>query len=147
MNYQIYQMLLHIKNWFLRNSLLIALSLSVIVVVASLINTNSLPTRNFNISDKILHAFAYIILIWSWLLVFRNKTSCKFKLLIFVCLIGFGIILELLQGGMMQHRTADWKDVLANVVGLMLGLVTFRYVYLFIFHKGNTKVINNKCLF
>jgi len=131
-------MLLHIKNWFLRNSLVFALSLSIIVATASLINTNSLPSRNFNISDKALHAFAYFLLIWSWLLVFRNKTSYKSNLLIFGFLIGFGIILELLQGGMMQHRTADWKDVLANVVGLMLGLVTFKYVYLSLFRKGNT---------
>lgn len=131
-------MLQPIKNWFLRNSALIAFSLSVFVAVASLISTNSLPKQNFNISDKALHALAYFLLMWSWLIVFRKDRSFKSKLSIFMCLLVFGIILEFLQGEMLLHRTADWKDVMANITGLMLGLITFKHMYRITFKKGET---------
>lgn len=131
-------MLQPIKNWFLRNSVLIAFSLSVFVAVGSLIGTNSLPKQNFSISDKALHALAYFLLMWSWLIVFRKDRSFKSKLSIFMCLLVFGIILEFLQGEMLLHRTADWKDVMANVIGLVLGLITFKRMYQITFKKGET---------
>ncbi len=122
-------MLQHIKSWFLRSSLLIAVLLTVALAILSLVNTSSFPTRELNISDKILHSVAYFVLILSWLLVFRKKDSISFKLILFLVLVVFGIILELLQGSMMQHRSADWRDVLANVVGLLVGLATFKFMY------------------
>ncbi len=122
-------MLQHIKSWFLRSSLLIAVLLTVTLAILSLVSTSSLPTGQFNISDKILHAFAYFVLVWSWLLVFRKKDSFRVKLILFIVLLAFGIILELLQGKMMLHRSADWRDVLANVVGLSTGLATFKFMY------------------
>jgi len=129
-------MLQRIKNWYLNSSLFIAVILSIAIAIMSLMHSTNLPMQNFKISDKLLHAFAYFCLIWSWLLVFRNNKTSKSKLILFIALIAFGIILELLQGSLMQqHRSADWRDVLANVSGLCLGLVTFKYMYLILFKK------------
>lgn len=129
-------MLQRIKNWFLNSSLFFAIILSLAIVIMSLMHSANLPTQNFNISDKVLHAIAYFGLIWSWLLVFRNNKTIKSKLILFIALIAFGIILELLQGSIMQlHRSADWRDILANLCGLFLGLVTFKYMYLVLFKK------------
>ena len=132
-------MLQHIKTWFLRSSLFIAIALSIIIAIISLISAANLPSHNFNISDKLLHAFAYFALIWSWLLVFRSRHNIKTKLLIFICLVVFGIILELLQGSMMLNRSADWKDVVANSIGLLAGLVSFKYVYKVLFKPEISK--------
>lgn len=126
-------MLQHIRNWFLRSSLFIAVLLSVVIAIMSLISTTSLPTKHFIVSDKILHGFAYFMLMWSWLLVFRKDESIKLKFALWFILLVFGIILELFQGNMMQHRSADWKDVIANAAGLVLGLITFKYMYLALF--------------
>ena len=129
-------MLQPIKRWFLKSALFFALILTVAIAIMSLMHSANLPTQNFNISDKALHALAYLGLIWSWLLVFRKNKTNKSKLMLFIALLAFGIILELLQGSLMQqHRSADWKDVLANVCGLCLGLVTFNYLYLMLFKK------------
>lgn len=129
-------MLQRIKIWFLNSSLFIAVILSIAIAIMSLTHSANLPLQNFKISDKLLHAFAYFGLIWSWLLVFRNNKTSKSKLILFIALIAFGIILELLQGSLMQqYRSADWRDVLANVSGLCLGLVTFKYMYLILFKK------------
>ncbi len=121
-------MLQLIKNWFLRNSLLVAIALSAAIVLVSLVNTKSLPTNSISISDKLLHAVAYFMLIWSWMLVFRNNLTIKSKLLIFIVLVVFGIILELFQERTGQNRSGDFKDVLANMLGLMGGLITFKYM-------------------
>lgn len=133
-------MLQHIRSWFLKSSLFIAIALSVSIAIISLISATNLPNHSFNISDKLLHAFAYFALIWGWLLVFRNRQNIKSKLLIFICLILFGIILELLQGSMMLHRSADWKDVVANAFGLLAGLVTFKYMYQVVFNTKTVKI-------
>lgn len=126
-------MLQRIRSWFLKSSLFVAITLSVCIAIISLISADQLPNHGLNVSDKFLHAFAYFVLIWSWLLAFRNNQSIKSKLLIFIGLIVFGIILELFQGSMMLHRTADWQDVVANSIGLLIGLVTFKYMYQVIF--------------
>lgn len=131
-------MLQHIRSWFLKSSLFIAIALSVCIAIISLISADQLPKHGLNVSDKFLHTFAYFVLIWSWLLAFRNNQSIKSKLLIFICLVVFGIILELFQGSMMLHRTADWLDVVANSIGLLVGLVTFKYVYQVIFNPKNS---------
>lgn len=126
-------MLKHIKNWLLVNALFIALVISAIIVLLSLINISQLPTPNIGVSDKVMHAFAYAVLFWSWMLVFRKNISFKTKTLLFVALFIFGIILELIQGEITNYRTADWKDIVANSTGLFFGFLTFKKLYLKLF--------------
>ena len=38
-----------------------------------------------------------------------------------LALIGLGLVLEVAQGAMHMHRTADARDLLANTVGVALG--------------------------
>ncbi len=126
-------MLKRIKNWLQVNALFIALVISVIIVLLSLIKTNQLPIASVGVSDKALHSFAYLVLTWSWLLVFRKNTSFKTKLVLFAVLLFFGIILELIQGEITHYRTADWKDVVANAIGILLGIFTFKNAYKILF--------------
>ena len=41
----------------------------------------------------------------------------------------YGGVLEYFQGALVQDRTSDWIDFVANVVGVILGLVFFRMLY------------------
>ncbi len=126
-------MLQHIKNWLLANALFVALSTSILIGFFSLVNTNYIPKTNISVSDKFLHTIAYIGLMWSWLLVFRKRIFLKLRLKLLLYLILFGIILEVLQGEVALNRTADWRDIIANMTGLLLGLLTFKYMYKILF--------------
>ena len=121
-------MLKHIKNWWKDNAFIVAIGTSFGIVFLSLISVNVIPSTGVKVSDKFLHVFAYFILIWSWMVVFREKKTGKPKLILIITLTVFGIILEVLQGQMGVQRTPDWKDVLANVLGLGLGMITFKHL-------------------
>ena len=123
----------HIENWLLGKALYIALFISITIALLSLINTNQLPKPSVGVSDKVLHVSAYIVLFWSWLLVFRKDSSLKTRLILFMVLFFFGIVLEWMQGELTSYRTADWKDIIANSMGLFLGFFTFNKIYQIVF--------------
>ncbi|MGB1283455.1 MAG: VanZ family protein [Polaribacter sp.] len=77
--------------------------------------------------DKYQHAFAYFTLTMCWLLSFRKKTPNRKYTIVFACII-FGIILEVLQYKLTQYRTGDYLDILANTVGVVLGLLIFNQI-------------------
>jgi VanZ family protein len=41
----------------------------------------------------------------------------------------FGIVVEVLQASLTESRTADWKDAVANFIGLIMGMTTFNGLY------------------
>ena len=118
-------MLKHIKNWWKDNALIVAIGISLSIIALSLISVNVIPSTRIKVSDKFLHAFAYFILIWSWMVVFREKKTLKSKLLLIITLTILGIILEALQGGITNYRTADFYDVVANTIGIILATLLF----------------------
>jgi len=86
--------------------------------------------------DKIEHAIAYFFLGVSWLVVstvYKTKFSKK-RIVVFGCII-YGIIIEILQETITLQRTADILDVLADIVGVLLGLLIFNQ-----FSKKNTVI-------
>jgi|LGVE01.1.fsa_nt_gb VanZ family protein len=123
----------HIENWLLGKALYIALFVSVAIAFLSLINTNQLSNPSIGVSDKVLHISAYIVLFWSWMLVFKKDSSFRTRLILFMSLFFFGIVLEWMQGELTSYRTADWKDIVANSVGLFLGFFTFNKLYQLVF--------------
>ena len=108
--------------------LLIAVAITLILVILSLIK---IPAHNFGVThqDKWQHCFAYFVLSISWLIVFYKK---KKKLLVVVCCILLGVIIEILQNTLTSYRTGDYHDVIANSLGVLLGL--------FVVNKIGTKI-------
>ena len=133
-------MLKTIKNFLLSKVLLIAIAVSLSIVFLSLVKTDKLPQPVIKVSDKILHSFAYFVLMWSWLLVFRKALSIKKVLILFFILLLFGIILEFLQGVMTDYRTPDKMDALANCIGLLVGLSSFKLLLYLL--KNNKNIID-----
>lgn len=78
-------------------------------------------------SDKIYHLFAYFSLAISWLFSFLKKQNSKF-IIALGCII-YGIIIEVLQNTLTTYRTGDYLDVLANTLGVVLGLVVFNLIF------------------
>ena len=111
----------------------IAVIITVTIIFLSLLNPSSIPTPSIHVSDKTMHTFAYFSLMLSWKFVFNNRRELKYSIIIFFLLFLFGIVLELLQASLTMYRTADWRDVIANTIGLLMGLLMYTTLYKTIF--------------
>jgi VanZ family protein len=103
------------KSWAVVGWLLVAA-----VIVGSLVPGTNLP--KLGISDKIEHAGAYcMLMVW-----FSGLYRRPLYPLIAAVLLFLGIGLDLLQG-LTRTRSLDWRDMVANGVGIAIGLVAARY--------------------
>ena len=122
-------MLKPILNWWRDNSVFITVSITVLILVTSLINPKSINVTSIHISDKILHLVSYAVLMNAWLMAFVKWKKVENQWTLFVILTLFGIIIEVMQGEFTNTRTPDVRDVLANTIGLWMGLVVFKTVF------------------
>ena len=96
-----------IRAWYLLGALMLLL-----VAVASL-----MPAPQVGVGDKVSHLVTYAVLgAWFGLLA-SNRLILGWTV---VGLLGYGILLELLQGTT-SYRFAEWADVVANGGGILIG--------------------------
>jgi len=105
----------------------LALSLFLLYLIfltaISLINLGKLPTLGSSFDDKIFHFLSHSLLV---VLTFNyfNKTRVSKPILISAFLsIGYGIIIEWLQGITSNSRTSDAYDVYANILGTVFAII------------------------
>ena len=115
-------MLKRIKKLLEDNILFLAIVATIIVAILSL---TSVPKINLGLQiksgDKILHILAYFTLSFVWFLAMQERmNSFAEKGRLIALLILYGIILEVLQGGITDYRTGDFYDVIANIIGVLL---------------------------
>ena len=115
-------MLKRIKKLLEHNILFLAIVATIIVAILSL---SSVPKINLGLQiksgDKILHILAYFTLSFVWFLAMQERmSSFAEKGRLIALLILYGIILEVLQGGITDYRTGDFYDVIANIIGVLL---------------------------
>lgn len=88
----------------------------------------------FTNMDKWMHAGAYFGLSVLWLsllhIIITRRTQKKwaatrYYLIMGVALVAYGIIIEILQGGLTSYRTPDFWDGIANTVGVLAGSFAF----------------------
>ena len=58
-----------------------------------------------------------------------TRANARAKSVAFTIAIAYGALLEVGQGWLMQDRTPDFFDFLANVLGVFFGLILFRLIY------------------
>lgn len=114
-----------IKNLLAHKKIALAISLiySGLLLAVCLINLNDFPKVAVEKGDKIFHFLAYLVFTFLWYNTFSKLFSAKFWKVIFITIvfsIAFGIIIELLQGSLTTFRTADYHDVIANSLGVMM---------------------------
>jgi len=121
-------LLKHKKKLFL----ILSISWTLLLTVLSLFSVSKLPDVKLNTSDKVIHAFFYLILTIVWLLYFyfNNKSPLKNSKIFIISSVFFvyGIIIEVLQGVLPYKRSADIKDVLANAVGILIAIFVFKII-------------------
>ncbi len=90
-------------------------SLVIAVIVLSLIPPPPMM-QTVDYGDKIEHIFAYFVLMW-WFTQIYHTPRQRLQYMIGFLLLGAG--LEILQG-LGGIRQADWVDMVANSVGVLL---------------------------
>lgn len=105
-------------------------------IITSILPSDSLPIDYIFGYDKLLHAIKFII--FSIILYnFLHYTNLKYasKLLIFIPLQFYPFVDELLQLKI-PSRTFSEYDILANYIGLMLGIIISVLIRIFIHKKS-----------
>jgi VanZ family protein len=103
----------HPRLWLVSGWILVVLA-----VIASIMPLSELPKMG-GISDRLEHAVAYSALAL-WFAGIYPKSRYP---LIGVALLVMGIVIEGLQGAMNLGREADMRDVYANLLGIVCGLL------------------------
>lgn len=89
----------------------------VILIVSLLPNNGNLPAPSLN--DKINHIIGYGVLTGLGVLAWRGRTR-----LLFVAIVtAQSGIVEILQANMSLGRNGDLYDMIANLIGITLGVV------------------------
>ena len=117
----------------------IAIAYTLLITAALLTPITGAPKVEIPFADKIVHLIinAGLFLVWASY-VFSGKTNTKTKktytlLLLFVCTLLYGILIEVVQGSFIPTRGADFFDVIANLCGLILGFFAVKLTKKFIY--------------
>ena len=121
-------MLKAIKQLLERNRYAIAASFTLLIIFLSLAPTSK-AIDVIDVSDKTLHAFAYFVLALSWIFAIKSShTLLKQKVSIGFFVLLLSILLEILQESLTDYRTADYLDIIANTLGIIFAIVSFKYL-------------------
>ncbi|NNC95884.1 MAG: VanZ family protein [Chitinophagales bacterium] len=100
----------------------------ILTIFLSLTPGNELPKINFWQHDKILHFIFYTVMsvFGRWSITQQYKLSrirLKIKAVLFILISAFSILIEILQGELINGRYFDIFDILANLLGTFFGLI------------------------
>ena len=101
--------------------------LAVVIATLSFLPDSDLPHFSISFMDKIVHFCMYTAFGFTALLESRCKTGCaRYHILLLVIILSLSAIIEVLQATVVETRSAEWLDLLANWLGLLSGYVAFR---------------------
>ena len=102
---------------------------SAILLLLSLIKIGPvIPKLGSDFDDKLYHATAYIIMGFVWGVYLLHQSKSNYILLSFLIGTLFGIIIEVLQVTLTSYRSFDFFDIIANILGLCLGLILVSFI-------------------
>lgn len=99
----------------------VAMVYTVVLVIASVVNLNNVPSLGSSFDDKIYHFIAYLVLAFLWTTYFKPSHKRHTNTIVFVSVIAFGVVLELIQHQLNPNRTYDVYDLMANCLGVLFG--------------------------
>ncbi|MDF1694631.1 MAG: VanZ family protein [Saprospiraceae bacterium] len=102
---------------------------TIILITATLLPKGVVSKNGlFNIPhfDKISHFFSYLLLVYLWSTALNEKTNkIKAARIAFYGAILLGIVLEILQWQLNVGRHFEILDIIANIIGSIIGLIAF----------------------
>jgi VanZ family protein len=84
--------------------------------------------------DKIVHVILFGLLVTSLTIALRKQSRVSWlrnnaMLIALAFSILYGCVIESIQFFVVPERTGELDDILANVLGSVLGIVIFRFIY------------------
>lgn len=108
-----------------RSATLLAITWTVLIVIACLIPGSGMPKVNIAMADKWVHFIIFAGFSFLWLQT-RPKAGMTAGLFWFLLSVLLGYLVEVLQGsGITKGRAFDWYDVLADAIGGLLGVLLY----------------------
>lgn len=107
---------------------------TLIIVFLSTLPNNEFQNNQMDNLDKVVHFFLYAILSYLYIYAFVLLKQVKWinkrplKAAVIVCF-SIGMGLEIIQGTVFASRSFEFKDVLANTLGILLGSTGFYLIY------------------
>jgi len=95
-----------------------------VVLYEALTPSSGEPLFYFKNMDKVLHASAFFVLSF---LLNRSSSSIHRRIRNVIALLGFGILIEILQS-FTTYRSTSIYDVLADLVGILLFQLTYSFL-------------------
>lgn len=107
-----------------RNLFILALFWTIAITIASLVSLSNMPRVNVLGKDKTVHFLFYFVLTLTWNFALQKKyKNWALKYIIVFVVIGYGIVIEVLQEVLTKTRQADIYDVIANSAGTLVALI------------------------
>lgn len=114
------------RNYFLY----IAIFFTIAITLGSLLSLEGVEQPKVHFFDKFVHISGYFVLSLSWLLALKsNIETLKSGIFVSILIFIYGIVIEVLQGVLTSYRQADFYDMLANLLGISIGLFVFMLVF------------------
>lgn len=85
----------------------------------ALIPSTDIPNP-FNLWDKAQHALAFVVLTLTGSLAYTRKTK-----VIYIGLMIYGASIEILQNFFTTARSGEVSDLLADIVGILIGFIIY----------------------
>ena len=116
-----------------KSLLFLALAYTVFITIGLLLPSQGiLPSQDKIPFDKLAHVVISFGLVGIWLRFFYTKERKMMSISTIYAVFGlcllYGIIIEVLQHVLTTYRQADTFDVVANIIGLLLGVGLFRKI-------------------
>ncbi|MEZ4858885.1 MAG: VanZ family protein [Flavobacteriaceae bacterium] len=105
----------------------LAITYSFIVTLLMVLPVSAGTPIQIPFFDKFLHIMVYLLWTFIWLSYVKlsNSKAQKRYVVIPILLFIYGIIIEVIQGKFIANRSHDFWDVMANGMGILIGLLVF----------------------
>jgi len=104
-----------------------ALVAQISATVAMLWPSPDLPDIDVPMADKWAHFIVFGVLYFLWAFALSKSAIKQLTWRLAFVLLFYGIIIEVIQQYWYVSRTGDLMDVVANSIGILLGLIAFKF--------------------
>lgn len=110
-------------RWGILLVILFAILILILSILPSDISKES-PRFFFRGMDKIIHAMMYGAFTYLALNEFLKNFAFRKRsvLIIIVAVFSYSVLMEILQLYLVESRSGEWLDILANLTGILVGL-------------------------
>jgi len=116
-----------LKNWWL--TIVWALAIFGLSIMPG-VSLPAMSWMDYLAPDKLAHAIVYGVFCFLAIRAYSSENQVLLKHLVLAVLItsGYGVLMELIQGNFFPHRFFEVPDIIANIIGSLIGALIYNYL-------------------